>query len=161
MNLTLSSSDGMRIFPVGTEFRMSVFRNEGGVSVVADGTVLLTLRLDASQERVTVLHGSDDARLILDAMSAAAEALFGWSPVSKKLVIDLADKHSAAASLLKENGLAINVDDRLTILPELAMQRRDNWLVGAARSPQPPRAAPQAPCRCGMINPNKGAPRPL
>jgi acetyl CoA:N6-hydroxylysine acetyl transferase len=136
MSASLSSADVNRIFPVGAGVPMLVVRDEAGLSVVADGTVLLALRIEEPRKLLTVLRGSDDARLVLDAISAAAEALFGWSPELDKLVIDLADRQSAA-SLLLSSGLAVTLDDALTILPELAMQRRANWLADAMRPPQP------------------------
>jgi acetyl CoA:N6-hydroxylysine acetyl transferase len=136
MSANLSSADGNRIFPVGAGVPMLVVRDEAGLSVVADGMVLLALRIEEPRKLLTVLRGSDDTRSILDAISAAAEALFGWFPELDKLVIDVAERQSAA-SLLLSSGLAVTLDDALTILPELAMQRRANWLADAMRPPQP------------------------
>lgn len=124
------------IFPVGSVSSLSVlWDQDADISVVADGTTLMALHFDRSHKRLTMLRTADNAEM-LRGISAAAEALFGWCPDLDRLVLEFAEEQRAVPMLLRA-GLVVVDDGVLTIRPELAMQRRDNWLADPARPLQP------------------------
>ncbi|MDQ8728108.1 GNAT family N-acetyltransferase [Bradyrhizobium sp. LHD-71] len=109
-------------------------RDGAELRVVSKGATLM--RLGERQAQIKLLESPDDPRLAVRAMSAAVEAMFGWRPELKALVLDLAGKDHLAGAL-KNHGLAVTVEEELTLLPEIAMQRRDNWLADPERPPLP------------------------
>ncbi|WOH71365.1 GNAT family N-acetyltransferase [Bradyrhizobium sp. NDS-1] len=96
----------------------------------------LELRLRERVDHLEVLNASDDRELAVRAVSASAEALFAWRRGVDRLVLDIGDGASLARELT-DGGLAIRSEDQLLLLPELIMQRRDNWLVNPGRPSWP------------------------
>jgi RimJ/RimL family protein N-acetyltransferase len=127
---------GPHAFPIGPGSTMTVFRNGAELRVVSNGETQMLLRLDEDQKLVKLLDVPGDPRLALRAMSAAAEALFGWHVELDRLDLDLGGQGQLKAELLK-HGLAVMTGTRLALLPDVAMQRRDNWLVDAGLPPLP------------------------
>ncbi|MGJ5176279.1 GNAT family N-acetyltransferase [Bradyrhizobium oligotrophicum] len=117
-----------RTFRAGTDTVTSVVRDNETVRVIADGAVLSSLRLHG--DRLAVDGG--DPRGLVRGVAAAAEALFGWHPSLDRLVLELGDRPAAAAALARE-GLAVIMDGKPVLWPEMLMQRRESWLVDAAR----------------------------
>ncbi|KRR27573.1 siderophore biosynthesis protein [Bradyrhizobium retamae] len=136
MNKASSSATGPRAFPIGPDFSVTVVQDGGGDLRIAVGiTTVMRLRLDERLDHLKILTTPDDPQLAISAVSAAAEAIFGWRPTLDRLVLD-----SASAELVRElmsHGLAFMAGTDLVLLPELIMQRRDNWLVNAKRPPLP------------------------
>ncbi|CCD94889.1 putative acetylase [Bradyrhizobium sp. ORS 375] len=119
-------------FRAGAGAEMSVIRDNGVVRVIADGELLLSARFDADRGTLALSDEVGDARCRVRAVSAAAEALFGWHPSLDSLTLELGE-YSAAASSLARDGVVVIVDGAPMILPEMLMQRREAWLVEAAR----------------------------
>jgi acetyl CoA:N6-hydroxylysine acetyl transferase len=115
---------------------MTVVQEERDLHVVANDVPLMRLYLDEQSKYLKMLTVPGDPQLALRAVSGVAEAIFGWRPGFDRLVLGVADRENLARELLN-HGLAVMIGDDLTLLPELAMQRRDNWLVDAARPPLP------------------------
>ncbi|GLH79082.1 hypothetical protein SSBR45G_39910 [Bradyrhizobium sp. SSBR45G] len=132
MNADVGSAVAAERFLAGTDPALSVCRSRDELHVVADGAVLLSLTLDIAQERLIVRGGVDDPDLMLRGVSVATEAVFGWHPAVERLVLECAERPSAASMLARE-GLAVIEDDRAVLLPDMVMQRRESWLVDAAR----------------------------
>jgi acetyl CoA:N6-hydroxylysine acetyl transferase len=136
MSKTSSSATSRHAFPIGVGPAMTVLQDDRSLRVVANDVTLMLSRFAEQLERLTALDVTDDPLLALRAVSAAAEAIFGWHPELRRLVIDLSGRRLPARELLNY-GLAVATGENLTLLPELTMQRRDNWLVDAARPPLP------------------------
>ncbi|WP_454625853.1 hypothetical protein [Bradyrhizobium cenepequi] len=115
---------------------MTVVQQDRDLRVVANDLPLMRLRLEEQSKYLKMLAVPDDPQLALRAVSGAAEAMFGWRPSLDRLVLDAAGREILASELLN-HGLAVMIGDDLTLVPELAMQRRDNWLVDAMRPPLP------------------------
>lgn len=127
---------GPHPFPIGPGPAMTVFRSGAELRVVSNGETRMLLRLDERQRHVKLLEVPFDPGLGLRAMSAAAEALFGWHPEFDRLDLDLGGQGQLGAELLK-HGLAVRTGAHLALLPDVTMQRRDNWLVDSGLPPLP------------------------
>jgi acetyl CoA:N6-hydroxylysine acetyl transferase len=136
MSEAASSVIGPGPFPIGAWSGMTVLYDARDFHVVKDGTTLMSSRLDEQKRQLTVKRFPDDAELAVAVISAATEAIFGWRPGLDRLVLDFAGQGSAPPELAT-CGLAVELEQHLTVLPELAMQRRYNWLVDAGRPPWP------------------------
>jgi RimJ/RimL family protein N-acetyltransferase len=119
-------------FQVGTETPMSVVRDDGAIRVMADGAALLSLRFDDRRAALVASDRAGDPQRMVRGLAAAAEAVFAWHPSLDRLVLEIGD-WPAAASALTHEGLAVTIDGEQVLLPEMLMQRRDNWLADAAR----------------------------
>ncbi|MFB6420657.1 GNAT family N-acetyltransferase [Bradyrhizobium tunisiense] len=136
MNKASDSGTGPRAFPVGPYSALTVLQDGDRLRVVADDVTALELRLRERVDHLEVLNASDDRELAVRAVSASAEALFAWRRGVDRLVLDIGDGASLARELT-DGGLAIRSEDQLLLLPELIMQRRDNWLVNPGRPSWP------------------------
>lgn len=136
MNKASDSGTGPRAFPVGPYSALTVFQEGDRLRVVADDVTALELRLRDRVDHLEVLKASKDSQLAARAVSAAAEALFAWWPGADRIVLGLADGASLARELM-DSGLAFMSEGQLVLLPELVMQRRDNWLMNPGRPPFP------------------------
>ncbi len=136
MSATASAAGSARTFPVAIDATMSVVRDDDGIKVIADGAALLSFRSDGELMRLTVGDEPRDFRRVSRGVAAMAEAVFGWTPSLERLVLAL-DDNPAAASALARDGLAVVTDGRLTLRPDMVMQRRENWLTDAACPPFP------------------------
>lgn len=136
MNKASDSGTGPRAFPVGPYSAQTVFQEGDRLRVVAADVTALELRLRERVDHLDILNASDDREVAARAVSASAEALFAWRPGADRLVLDFAGRAPLARELT-ESGLAIMSEGRLVLLPELVMQRRDNWLVNPGRPPLP------------------------
>ncbi|MHB0772398.1 GNAT family N-acetyltransferase [Bradyrhizobium sp. 5.13L] len=136
MNKASDSGTGPRTFPVGPYSALTVFQEGDRLRVVADDRTALELRLREQVDHLEVLNTPEDDQLAARALSASAEALFAWRPNADRLVLDFVDEASLARELM-DSGLAIMSEKQLVLLPELVMQRRDNWLVNPGRPPWP------------------------
>lgn len=136
MNKASDSGTGPRAFPVGPCSALTVFQEGDRLRVVADGVTALELRLREQVDHVELLNAAEDSHLAARAVSASAEALFAWRPGADRFVLDIADGATLARELA-DTGLAIMSEGLMVLLPELVMQRRDNWLVNPARPPFP------------------------
>ena len=134
MNKASDSGTGPHAFPVGPYSALTVFQDGDRLRVVADGVTALEQRLRERIDHLEVLNASDDRELAARAVSASAEALFAWRPGVDRLVLDFGGGASLARELM-DSGLAIMSEGQLVLLPELVMQRRDNWLVNPGRPP--------------------------
>ncbi|ANW05988.1 siderophore biosynthesis protein [Bradyrhizobium icense] len=136
MNKASSSATGPRAFPIGPDFSMTAVQDGGGDLRIAVGiTTVMRLRLDERLDHLKILTVPDDPKLAIAAVSAAAEAMFGWRPNLDRLVLN--SPSAELASELMNQGLALMAGTDLVLLPELIMQRRNSWLVNAERSPLP------------------------
>ena len=131
MDKASHSTVGPGAFQIGPG-PMAVLRDGAGVSVVTDGATVMRLHLDERLCRLKVVESPAEPQLSLMAISAATEAVFGWHPALDRIVLDGTD-----ADQLLNSGLAVRAGDDLVLLPELCMQRRDNWIVDAGRPPFP------------------------
>jgi acetyl CoA:N6-hydroxylysine acetyl transferase len=137
MNKASSFATGPRAFPIGPHSAMTVVQDGAGdLRVAAGAATVMRLRLDERLDRLKISDTPDDLQLAIRAISAAAEAMFGWRPSLDRLVLDSAGGESIARELM-DHGLAVMAGTDLALLPELMMQRRDNWLVNAERPPMP------------------------
>ncbi len=137
MNKASSSAIGPRAFPIGPHSAMTVVQDGGGDLRVAVGaTTVMRLRLEEPLDRLKLSDTPDDLHLAISAVAAAAEAVFGWRPTLDRLVLDLAAGESLARELMN-HGLVVMAGTELVLLPELLMQRPDNWLVNAGQPPMP------------------------
>lgn len=136
MNRASSSAIGPHVFPIGPGPAMTVVQQDRDLQVVANDVPLMRLRLEEQSKYPKMQAVPDDPQLALRAVSGAAEAIFGWRPALDWLVLDVAGREILARELLN-HGLAVMIGDDLTLVPELAMQRRDNWLVDAMRPALP------------------------
>ena len=137
MNKASSSAIGPRAFPIGPHSAMTVVQDGGGDLRVAMGaTTVMRLRLEEPLDRLKLSDTPDDPHLAISAVAAAAEAMFGWRPTRDRLVLDLAGRESLARELMN-HGLVVIAGTELVLLPELLMQRPDNWLVNAEQPPMP------------------------
>ncbi|WP_335622053.1 GNAT family N-acetyltransferase [Bradyrhizobium icense] len=115
---------------------MTAVQDGGGDLRIAVGiTTVMRLRLDERLDHLKILTVPDDPKLAIAAVSAAAEAMFGWRPNLDRLVLN--SPSAELASELMNQGLALMAGTDLVLLPELIMQRRNSWLVNAERSPLP------------------------
>ncbi|WP_315718981.1 MULTISPECIES: GNAT family N-acetyltransferase [unclassified Bradyrhizobium] len=119
-------------FKAGSETAMSVVRDDGAVRVLVDGAVLLSLQFDERRAALVASDRAGDPQRMVRALSAAAEALFAWHPSLDRLFLATGDWPAAESALARE-GLAVTINGAPVLLPELVMQRRDNWLTDAAR----------------------------
>ena len=142
MNKVSQSGDGPCMFLVGQNSALTVLQADDRLRVISDDVTVLELRLEREVDHLHVLYASDDQRLTTRAMSASAEVILAWRPSLDRLVLDVAGQDSMARDLIT-NGVAIIAKDRLVLVPEMVMQRRDNWLVDPERPPLPP------PCHDG------------
>ena len=137
MNKASSSATGPRAFPIGPHSAMTVVQDgERDLRVAAGAATVMRLRLDDRLDHLKILNAPDDPQLAISAVSAAAEAMFGWRPGPDRLVLESSGEESVARELM-DHGLAVMAETDLVLLPELIMQRRDNWLVNAERPPLP------------------------
>ncbi|MBR0960074.1 GNAT family N-acetyltransferase [Bradyrhizobium japonicum] len=136
MNKASDSGTGPRAFPVGPYSALTVYQEGDCLRVVADDVTALELRVRERGDYLQVLNVSGDRELATRAVSASAEALLGWRPRTDRLVLDFAGEASLARQLM-EGGLATMSEGQLVLLPELVMQRPDNWLVNPGRPPWP------------------------
>lgn len=132
MNKASDSGTGPRAFPVGPCSALTVFQEGDRLRVVADDMTALELRLHEQVDHLEVLNAPKDDQLAARALSASAEALFAWHPSADRLVLDFTPGSSLARELM-DSGLAILAERQLVLLPDLVMQRRDNWLVNPGR----------------------------
>jgi RimJ/RimL family protein N-acetyltransferase len=132
MNASANAGAMAQTFPVGNGFPMSVVRDNEGIRVIADGATLLSLRLADDEMRLTVVDGIDDPHRMLNGISAVGEALCGWDPSLDGLVLELGDRPATALAITR-HGVAAVIDHKLMLLPQMLMQRRDSWLMDAAR----------------------------
>ncbi|MBR1237073.1 GNAT family N-acetyltransferase [Bradyrhizobium sp. AUGA SZCCT0182] len=135
MNKTSSSAKDPHAFPVGPRAAATVLQDGAELRVVAGGATMMRLRLDEQLDHLKMLDAPDDPRLAVRAVSAAAEAMFGWRPGLNRIFLD--SVREPIARELLDDGLAVVAGSNLVLLPDLVMQRRDNWLVDAERSPMP------------------------
>ncbi|MBR1286391.1 acetyltransferase [Bradyrhizobium sp. AUGA SZCCT0177] len=135
MNKTSSSAKDIHAFPVGPRAAATVLQDGAELRVVAGGATMMRLRLDEQLDHLKMLDAPDDPRLAVRAVSAAAEAMFGWRPGLNRILLD--SVREPIARELLDDGLAVVAGSNLVLLPDLVMQRRDNWLVDAERSPMP------------------------
>lgn len=136
MNKASQSGGGPCTFLVGQNSALTVLQADDRLRVISDDVTVLELRLEREVDHLHMLYASDDRRLTTRAMLASAEALFAWRPSLDRLVLDVAGQDSMARDLIT-NGVAIIAKDRLVLVPEMVMQRRDNWLVDPERPPLP------------------------
>lgn len=136
MNKASQSGGGPCTFLVGPNSALTVLQTGDRLRVVSDDVTVLELRLEREVDHLHVLYASDDKKLTTRAMSASAEAVFAWRPSLDRLVLDVAGQESMARDLIA-NGVAIIAKDELVLVPEMVMQRRDNWLVDPERPPLP------------------------
>ena len=124
-------------FPAGANVARVTIRDKAELRVVSKGVALMTLNFDESEGRLELRAAPTDRRLGLLTLSAAVEAAFGWRPDMDRLGLDLNNSERLTCDVLKHS-LAIRGGARnLVVLPELAMQRPENWLVDADRLPFP------------------------
>ena len=136
MNKASNFAKGPHAFPIGPHSAMTVLQDGADLRVVADEATVMHLRLDEGLNHLKMLEAPDDPRLAVRAVSAAAEAVFGWRPGLERLFLDSVDQQPIGRKLL-DHGLAVLAGSDFVLLPELMMQRRDNWLVDAERPPLP------------------------
>jgi acetyl CoA:N6-hydroxylysine acetyl transferase len=136
MNKASSSAADPHAFPIGPHAAMTVLQDGADLQVIVDGAMVMRLRLDEQLDHFKMLDAPDDPRLAVRAVSAAAEAMFGWRPGLDRLFLDSVG-HSSLARELLDHGLAVATGHNFVLFPELTMQRRDNWLVDAERPPLP------------------------
>ncbi|MGJ4925635.1 GNAT family N-acetyltransferase [Bradyrhizobium sp. HKCCYLS2038] len=121
-----------QIVPKGTMTAMSVVHDNETLRVIAEGAVVLTLRLDDERGELTVLDGTEDPLMIASGIAAAAEALFAVHSSRDRLAVNCPGR-PMAASVLAGQGLAVVVDGRPVLWSDMVMQRRESWLTDPAR----------------------------
>jgi len=134
MNASARGVGVARTFPVGGNGAITVVQDNERIRVIAHGETQLSLRLGDNEMRLTVLDGADNPDRMLGAISAAAEALFGWYPSLDRLVLEFEGRPALAVAC---HGLAAPIDGKLMLLPEMVMQRPESWLTGGARQAFP------------------------
>lgn len=124
-------------FPIGST-GAAVHRDGGEISVIIADRRVMAARFHPNGSGLTLTELPEEASLAITALSAAAEAVFGWHPRLDRIALDFAPSCPSPNELvtraLAACGLAVELNGQLTILSELAMQRPDNWLSG----PRPP-----------------------
>lgn len=136
MNKASNPAKDPHAFPIGPHSAMTVLRDGEELRVVVDHATVMRLRLDEQLDQLKMLDAPDDPRLAVRTVSAAAEAMFGWRPGLDRLFLNSVG-HAPFARALMDDGLAVAAGHDFVLLPELVMQRRDNWLVDAERPPLP------------------------
>lgn len=136
MSAALNYKVASELFPIGADTAFSVLRDGCDLRVAAGGMTLASARLDEQSHRLTVHEIPDDPQRSLGALSAISEAIFGWYPQLGQVVLAFADRRAWPRELVT-HGLAVERDHGLTLLPEVTMQRPNNWLVDATRPPLP------------------------
>jgi RimJ/RimL family protein N-acetyltransferase len=136
MSTALNFEVASEVFPIGAGAALSVLRDGRDLRVTADELTLAEAQFDAQGHRLTIHEITDDPQRSLRAISALSESLFGWFPQLDRIILKFTNGRSSPRELVA-HGLVVERDHQQTLLPELAMQQRDNWLADAARPPMP------------------------
>jgi acetyl CoA:N6-hydroxylysine acetyl transferase len=128
-----------RAYPIGPgEAGLVVLQDDSALRVMAQGAPLMQLEFDEAHARLALRASDRDGNLrqAVRAIAAAVEALLGWKPELQSLLLDTGNDVALKAKLVS-HGFAVVEDGSLVVHPELAMQRRENWLPDAAIPPFP------------------------
>jgi acetyl CoA:N6-hydroxylysine acetyl transferase len=131
VNPCLSSESDAHTFLAGNGSATIISKCGSELHVTSNGTALMSLVFDMAGT-LKLRSAPDDLQSALRALSAAIEAVLDWHPRLPCFAIDLGP-YARLAKHVCQHGLAVATENGLSVLPELVMQRPQNWLADPDR----------------------------